>query len=219
MCDVTGHVVVVHLGSNPSVRIACGVCYESCTASIKDYPNSLFEGKKRGQLTSVAGSVSVSGPQGSSSMMSKLALDYSLTGVQPASQAGLHIHTGVTCDAEGTYPAYNVAGHFYATAADPWLTKTFSADFSGAASGKIEDVMAGLSFPDVVGHAVVVHDGDGSRIGCGICVKTTECTPRDNTCSAKIGTYPGYNGDLQNNGKVQVFEPQILVSDTRVESV
>jgi len=216
MCDVVGHIVVVH---SSTARIACGVCYESCTASIEAYP-----GTSDGMYSSVAGSVAVSGTDqrkynhydvGVSP--TPLTLSYSLTGVEPGVAAGLHIHTGTTC-ADADY----VSGHFFATdaayqqsyhapparPADPWnpqTTATSTADYCGATSGEFDDVMTGLSISDVVGHAVVVHDGSGVRIGCGVCKKTSECSHRYDTCEAKMDSYPGYTGTLQPSGKVQVF--------------
>merc|ERR1712166_929291 len=206
MCDVTGHVVVVHSSTE---RIACGVCYESCTANIQAYP-----GTTGGKYSSVAGSVSVSGaPAGVPWARSPwLTLSYSLTGVEPGVAAGLHIHTGTTC-ADADY----VAGHFFATdlayqqivsntatSADPWFQPTSTADQCGATSGKIDTVLTGPQTSEHFGHAVVVHDESGARIGCGICKKATECGHRYDTCTAKMGLYPGYTGSLQPSGKVQV---------------
>merc|ERR1712166_1096922 len=206
MCDVTGHVVIVHDASG--TRIGCGVCYESCTASIKAYP-----GTSDGKYSSVAGSVSVSTDGDvylTGASPSRLKVGYSLTGVQPGLAPGLHIHTGTTC-ADADY----VSGHFYSSnaafqstmtggsAADPWLTLTSPADYSGATSGNFE-VIPGLALSDVVGHAVVVHDASG-RIGCGICERTTECRHRYDTCVTKMEKYPGYTGPLQPSGKVTVF--------------
>merc|ERR1740117_2124406 len=194
MCDVTGHVVVVHDGSK--TKIGCGVCYESCTASIKAYP-----GTSDGKYSSVAGSVSVSTDGDlylTGASPSRLKVGYSLTGVEPGLAPGLHIHTGTTC-ADADY----VSGHFYSSDADPWLTLTSAADYSGATSGNFQ-VIPGLALSDVVGHAVVVHDASG-RIGCGICERTTECRHRYDTCVTKMEKYPGYTGSLQPSGKVAVF--------------
>merc|ERR1712166_1566544 len=194
MCDVTGHVVVVHDSSN--IKIGCGVCYESCTASIKAYPST-----SDGKYSSVAGDVSVSTDGDvylTGASPSRLKVGYSLTGVEPGLAPGLHIHTGTTC-ADADY----VSGHFYSSDADPWLTLTSAADYSGATSGNFQ-VIPGLALSDVVGHAVVVHDASG-RIGCGICERTTECRHRYDTCVTKMEKYPGYTGPLQPSGKVAVF--------------
>ena len=196
MCDVPGHVVVVHDASG--TRIGCGVCSEFCTANVKAYP-----GANDGKYSSVAGSVFVSCDgdvylTGVSPSKLRVGYMYSLAGVQPCLAPGLHIHTGTTC-ADADY----VSGHFYSSDADPWLTLTSTADYSGATSGNFE-VIPGLTLSDVVGHAVVVHDASG-RIGCGICERTTECAHRYDTCAAKMETYPGYTGALQPSGKVQVF--------------
>merc|ERR1712166_1385577 len=208
MCDVIGHVVVVH---SSTARIACGVCYESCTASIEAYP-----GTSDGKYSSVAGSVSVTTATEPTSVWNDVSsstkvdfvrngvnLAYALTGLEPGVRAGLHIHTGTTC-ADADY----VAGHFFATNLDPWgtiSTATGAADFCGAATGEVVDAHNGLSLRDVYGHAVVVHDESGGRIGCGICKKATECGHRYDTCAAKLDTYPGYPGTLSPSGTVQVF--------------
>ena len=110
---------------------------------------------------------------------SRLKVGYSLTRVQRGLAPGLHIHTGTTC-ADADY----VSCHFYSSgaafqsthtggsAADPCLTLTPTADYSGATSGNFE-VIPGLTLFDVAGHAVVGHDASG-RVGCGICERTTE---------------------------------------------
>merc|ERR1711865_132968 len=166
----------VHDGTD---RIGCGVCTPTCTASITTYPG--YTGSR-----TAAGTVTVTG--NGEGYLSTLSLDYSLTGLEPNYAGGLHIHGGTTCE-DKDY----VAGHYYATSADPWTTRVETASAAGASSGNFS-VMAGLSVPDIVGRAVVVHDGT-DRIGCGV------CTP---TCTASITTYPGYTGSRTAAGTVTV---------------
>merc|ERR1712086_172943 len=177
-CDTVGHAIVVHDGTD---RIGCGICIESCTASIKTYPSYT------GSHASVAGSVSVAA-SAALDYKSTLSLYYDLTGLEPLASGGLHIHTGTTCE-DSDY----VSGHYYATSADPWTTTVETASAAGASFGSF-DVAAGLSVPDIVGRAVVMHDGT-DRIGCGVCIPT---------CTATITTYPGYAGSRTAAGSVTV---------------
>ena len=90
------------------------------------------------------------------------------------------MHTGITC-ADASY----VSGHFYATEADPWVSTNgaiVTADAAGATTGSF-GVKDGISYDATLGHAIIVHDASGIRIGCGICVET---------CTAQISMYPGY---------------------------
>jgi len=172
-CDVVGHAIVVHDGTD---RIGCGICIESCTANIETYPSYT------GSHASVAGSVSVAASV-AEDYKSTLSLSYSLTGLEPFGAGGLHIHTGTTCE-DSDY----VSGHYYATSADPWTTTVDTASAAGASSGSFT-VAAGLSVPDIVERAIVVHDGT-DRIGCGICNHSSTCAKRSNTCKASLSTYP-----------------------------
>jgi len=184
--DIVGRAVVMHDGTD---RIGCGICTQSttcakqsttCKASLSTYPGYI------GIRTEAAGTVTVTGT--TDTYLNTLSLDYSLTGLEPNYAGGLHIHGGTTCE-DKDY----VAGHYYATSADPWTTTVETASAAGASFGSF-DVAAGLSVPDIVGRAVVVHDGT-DRIGCGV------CTP---TCTASITTYPGYTGSRTAAGTVTV---------------
>merc|ERR1712086_402074 len=88
------------------------------------------------------GTVTVTGT--TDTYLNTLSLDYSLTGLEPNYAGGLHIHGGTTCE-DKDY----VAGHYYATSADPWTTRVETASAAGASSGNFS-VMAGLSVPDIV---------------------------------------------------------------------
>lgn len=75
---------------------------------------------------------------------------------------GVHIHNGKSCDNNDTQ-----GGHyfFYSSLRDPWLDQKYSSDPSGkAVISSIVSIETNIlnDFP------VIVHDEQGSRIGCGI---------------------------------------------------
>ena len=88
-----------------------------------------------------------------------------------------HIHTGTSCAV-----ADEVGGHYFpGMANDPWTSVSCRSDdelycppHEQPCSGSCDDVdqyMAGFSLigtNPVMGHAVVVHDAAGVRIGCGV---------------------------------------------------
>ena len=89
-----------------------------------------------------------------------------LGGTIPAGAGGWHIHTGFTCAV-----AEEVGGHYFpAMPTDPWNAVTYGpSDAQGVAN--IRKSMAGFSLSGtnpVLGRAVVVHDVDGARVGCGL---------------------------------------------------
>jgi len=152
---------------------------KSCTATIAKYP--AYAGAQ-----TVTGRVIVTG----NSYKDKTKLEYDLAGLEASVSSGLHIHTGITCE-DASY----VSGHYHAldSEEDPWTT-VVSSDSSGASTGILE-VKDGIDYAGTIGHAVVVHDAAGNRIGCGVCVES---------CTAKINKYPGYDGDLKAEGMVTV---------------
>jgi ferredoxin len=153
---------------------------KSCTATIAKYPG--YAG-----VQAVTGRVIVTG----NNYKDKTKLEYHLAGLEGSANSGLHIHTGITCQ-DASY----VSGHYYAGEADgedPWTT-TVASDSSGVSVGNLE-VKDGIDYAGTIGHAVVVHDAAGARIGCGVCVES---------CTAKIKKYPGYDGSLKAAGTVTV---------------
>mmetsp|Transcript_22865 Transcript_22865/g.45740 ORF Transcript_22865/g.45740 Transcript_22865/m.45740 type:complete len:153 (+) Transcript_22865:98-556(+) len=79
---------------------------------------------------------------------------------------GVHIHTGTTCS-----DADLVGGHYWAPAGteDPWMNDVtyYDSNSSGNAIGQFS-IENGYLMEGNVGHAVVVHDSEGVRVGCGI---------------------------------------------------
>ena len=122
-----------------------------------------------GNLT-VKGTVAVSDDGGGVTLVG------TLTGVPASTTAGIHIHTGVSCNA-----AADVDDHYYpGMLSDPWLSTTYTSDENGVAtvSFSVDDFSLGGSNP-VAGRAIVVHDST-DRIACGLIEpstgKTMSCT-------------------------------------------
>jgi Cu/Zn superoxide dismutase len=92
-----------------------------------------------------------------------LTVYYNLTGMPPNAMGGLHVHTGTTCRT-----ASAVGGHYWtpATMTDPWNT-TWSSDGNGNAIGSF-NVSTGYQYAGNLGHALVVHLPNGTRVGCGV---------------------------------------------------
>jgi hypothetical protein len=76
---------------------------------------------------------------------------------------GLHIHSGRSCDTpEG------VGGHYWSdlSVSDPWVTTTYAGDGTNAKGSFV--VNSGYTYGSNVGRTVVVHNGSGEKIACGI---------------------------------------------------
>ena len=105
-----------------------------------------------------------------------VSISYQLSGLTIGESGGLHIHTGLTCDTDS-----EVGGHYWneaVEAKDPW-TAANGAVFSSAVEGIVSglasgtsagtfELKSGFSLVNNAGHAVVVHNAAGDRIGCGI---------------------------------------------------
>ena len=95
-----------------------------------------------------------------------------ITGLDPNSQGGWHIHTGFTCD-----DATAVGGHYYdPNGEDDWIPIKWRSDSKGVAVVSEEMLMYTLTkegMHPVLGRAIVVHDSDsqaegGETLGCGL---------------------------------------------------
>lgn len=95
---------------------------------------------------------------------------FSLYGVEIAcTDCGIHIHEGISCE-DPSLPG----PHFWHDAdidPDPW-TPANGAVYNSDAVGSVPmgsfELNSGLTFKDIEEHVVVVHDQDGTEIGCGI---------------------------------------------------
>jgi len=120
---------------------------------------------------------------------------------------GVHIHTGTTCD-----DADLVGGHYWDadSVPDPWVT-AYGSVYNTDAEG-MDDAMfivnSGYDHEENLGHAVVVHAQDGTRVGCGILSEgrgaARSCEPEKTVLQACISKYPEYDGDLYISGKVKL---------------
>lgn len=164
--ELAGRAFVIHELASGN-RIACGVLKAGemmSVASFSSYPGYT------GSLTSVAGTVSIA----SSGVVSQVyswdltAVDTSCTsgaGDAVSNGCGVHVHEGTSCAV-----ANDVGGHYYSgdLSSDPWADVVYVADSSGAAMGAAE-VTTGVTLPDVMGKAFVVHElTKGGRIACAI---------------------------------------------------
>jgi len=120
---------------------------------------------------------------------------------------GVHIHTGTTCD-----DADLVGGHYWneETVEDPWTTAygtVYNTDAEGMGDATFM-VNSGYDIGENVGHAVVVHAQDGTRIGCGVLSDgrgaARSCEAEKTMLQTCISKYPGYDGDLNISGKVKL---------------
>jgi len=135
---------------------------------------------------------------------------YHAKGVEAdCTNCGVHIHSGTTCD-----DASLVGGHYWNsvgdTVPDPWTSAygaVYNTDSEGMANA-MYTLNSGYDYEENVGHAVVVHAQDGTRIGCGILSDKRKaarsCKPEKTIFQACINKYPDYDGDLNISGKVQL---------------
>lgn len=103
---------------------------------------------------------------------------------------GIHIHAGTTCAVAG-----EVGGHYFKDT-DNWTTDggaVYNSDAAGAASGSFEVSSGFDTYPENVGHAVVIHDKDNNRVSCTILAAAAECNPDlypdvNNCCEKNFGS-------------------------------
>jgi len=94
-----------------------------------------------------------------------ITIKYKMSGLEEAAAGGLHIHSGTTCE-----NAELVGGHYWtpATEPDPWITVYNTEEGSSKAKGSFVVGDTGYGYDENVGHAVVVHNAAGTRVGCGL---------------------------------------------------
>ena len=158
---VYGRTVVVH-ESNSAVKPACGVIgvgaasYEALMPSMVKYVD-------------YTPGLTVNGMLKFSSVGSTLTVSGVLTGLEPSTSGGWHVHSGFSCtDTAGA------GGHYYdGLGSDPWCSdcvKWYS-DAKGVAvvSLTMEDFTLDPAGPRYVGgRTVVVHASAGTKVACGV---------------------------------------------------
>jgi len=178
--DNYGHALVVHESSG--TRAACGLIgdlTEYMVMNLGPYPDY------SGSYESIAGYVVVT------ENVSDLSVTYDLTGLEIDSEGGIHIHEGTTCVAGDL-----VGGHYYDMDEDPWTTD-WTSDSQGNAVGSFT-ITTNLEIEENYGHALVIHESDGTRAACGL-IGAIEIT-------SVLSSYPDYSGTLIVSGSTAVAE-------------
>ena len=158
--DVVGHAFVVH--AYDGTRIACAILGATSEITLTasgfvpyySYTGDLAVGGRVGAITTIG---------------TTQYFRYSLTGIDEAcyngagsaaNSCGVHIHSGTTCTADA-------GGHHYTDPVtdDPWADVAYTALGGNRAVGYVYAVNTGSSSHSLVGHALIVHAHDGSRIG------------------------------------------------------
>merc|ERR1711976_849312 len=64
--------------------------------------------------------------------------------------------------------------------------------------------MGKIGKSDINGRALVVHDGTGARIACGLIPSALELAAASSS-AVRFGPYPGYTGDLEIKGEATAY--------------
>lgn len=143
-------------------------------AKLNRYTSEDYDGVDGNLAATIDGSVHVRFESLGTTMMN---LEYNIYGgARGCDGCGIHIHEGTTC-------MYHqiVKGHYWypgpdGNVSDPWTKANgavYTTGMTGDASGSFT-IDAGLNYMANLRHAVVLHDGDGNRYGCGI-LEFVEC--------------------------------------------
>ena len=164
-----GHAVVVH--AEDGSRIGCGVLGTSktkgCGSTMTAKKLQACVGAYPGTESTASGKIVVT----FDTATDDLTYSFKLRGLESSVVgAGTHIHSGTTCD-----DASLVGGHYWdegddGSNPDPWTSEygaVYNTNDAGAAVGNFT-INSGYSHAENIGHAVVVHASDGSRVGCGL---------------------------------------------------
>merc|ERR1711920_1116755 len=193
--EVVGRTFVVHDADGG--RVACGLI-ESPLQTMRVNAFSKYPGYM-GSLE-VYGYVDIE-QYGDSAQSLKYALagaDPRCTDDQPwtGNSCGIHIHQGTTCAEAG--------GHHWTSgdlvSSDPWTHIRYLAPGFAGTTFAIQTV---VSAADVLGRTVVVHDADGGRVACGLIEAQIPLLLNIFRVNA-LSTYPGYTGNLEVSGYVDV---------------
>jgi len=162
--DVVGKVVIVY--DDQGNRIGCGLIDESSTSPFERYPGY------DGPLPLTSGGMEVI-PDDDGKQILRWIFP---TGLDPACSeecsepncCGVHIHEGTSCD-----DASAVGGHFWDKEEfqeDPWMTVRYFITGPGPTVTPVApiEVVTGLTYEQVDGRTVVIHDFSGTRIGCAV---------------------------------------------------
>jgi Cu/Zn superoxide dismutase len=105
-----------------------------------------------------------------------LTFKHKLKNLEEDVTGGTHIHSGTTCD-----NADDVGGHYWdagsdGTTPDQWTPEygaVYETNGKGSTKGSFS-LDSGYGYDENIGHAVVVHDSTGARVGCGVLVEGKE---------------------------------------------
>jgi len=92
--------------------------------------------------------------------------------------------------------------NYFKTEDDPWASgDAYYSSFSmGGTTLSAFRVINGYDADDMLGHPVLIYSNAGEVIGCGLLKEEVI----DKVLHAKMGKYPGYEGDLEVEGDVKV---------------
>ena len=133
---------------------------------------SAYIGPYPGTDTDAAGKVEVKFYPNADGLQFK----HTLKNLEEDATGGIHIHSGLTCD-----NADDVGGHYWdsgsdGTTPDQWTSEygaVYETNKKGSTKGSFS-LDSGYGYDDNIGHAVVVHDSTGEKVGCGVLVEGQE---------------------------------------------
>lgn len=128
-----------------------------------------------------------------------LSLKWSLQGLVPTDTFSMHIHGGRSCDND-----QNVGDHLWnpAFTLDPWNDIQYPSTNEDGFTKGVVSVDCGFAVEKVVGHVLVVHSSNGTRLACGY------ISPKNGNIRVELRPYPGYTGQLNLRGVVLVEASQ-----------
>jgi len=197
-------VVIVHNAAGG--KVGCGLLEQHMQAKIGYFTSD--SGVLKGGLpapylpTTVTGAVTAS-----TTKDGKLALKWSLSGLELSSKGGIHIHYGNKCESEATVkgdaPTDANLGHYYDPAkasVDPWTVEWASTEYGNAhGSVEISKDALGAAVNSAYNRVVIVHNAAGGKVGCGVLARENLC----NTLRASDQAPAGKGNGRQRSSTVQ----------------
>lgn len=180
--EVLGRTIVAH--NEAGTRVLCGVlripAVKDNVALLGNFFDDTTSPKASGYVWTGAGAGT-----------STITYDISGAGILANKTGGLHIHNGRSCKDQASS-----GDHYWkpATDEDPWVTEWQAERDFTIARGSF-NVTMGITDNAAVGHVVVAHAPNGTRIACGMIAGSAEMT-----------TYPAYTGDVAVEGFAYVYE-------------